>query len=412
MNIEWINHASFVLNYNNIRLITDPWIEGAVFNESWSLISKTKFKYSDFKRITHIWFSHEHPDHFSPPNISKIPKEFRSNITVLYQETMDEKVKKFCKKLKFKKIIELKNWNPIKINNQLELTLSKVSNDTDSWLHIKSDDFSILNLNDCVLSKKELRLIEKKFTNTTILLTQFSFASWAGNKNDSTKIKDAAKEYLKSLKVISETVRPKHIIPFASYIWFCSKENYYFNEYSNKIDKIYQYLKDIKSSPTVLYPGETWSFLDEKHDSLKSLERYKKDYKEINVNNTIKVKEIKMKDLYDSANKFIDRSLRLNSEFRLRRYKPFRIHINDYDLLFEFSFNKGLNKIYDGSKIDISFSSQNLKYCFDYMWGFDTILVAGTYQKPSSGDFQRFLEYQWVANRNNTGKKIKLINLW
>ena len=232
------------------------------------------------------------PRPFSPPNISKIPKEFRSNITVLYQETMDEKVKKFCKKLKFKKIIELKNWNPIKINNQLELTLSKVSNDTDSWLHIKSDDFSILNLNDCVLSKKELRLIEKKFTNTTILLTQFSFASWAGNKNNSTKIKDAAKKYLKRLKVISETVRPKHIIPFASYIWFCSKENYYFNEYSNKIDKIYQYLKDIKSSPTVLYPGETWSFLDEKHDSLKSLERYKKDYKEINVNNTIKVKEI------------------------------------------------------------------------------------------------------------------------
>lgn len=62
----------------------------------------------DFQYVTHIWFSHEHPDHFAPGNLFKIPKKFREKTTVLYQETMDRKVAAFCKKLEFKAIVELK----------------------------------------------------------------------------------------------------------------------------------------------------------------------------------------------------------------------------------------------------------------------------------------------------------------
>lgn len=64
MRIKFVNHASVIFSYDDIHLISDPWIEGSVFHESWSLISKTKFRYEDFQDITHIWFSHEHPDHF------------------------------------------------------------------------------------------------------------------------------------------------------------------------------------------------------------------------------------------------------------------------------------------------------------------------------------------------------------
>jgi len=97
MNIEWINHASFVLNYNNIRLITDPWIEGAVFNESWSLISKTKFKYSDFKRITHIWFSHEHPDHFPHLIFLKFLRNLDQILRFCTKKLWTKKLRNFAK---------------------------------------------------------------------------------------------------------------------------------------------------------------------------------------------------------------------------------------------------------------------------------------------------------------------------
>src|SRR5215470_2373601 len=106
--IEWVNHASFVFDYDGVRLIADPWIEGRAFNDGWSLLSDTAFTYDDFRSITHLWFSHEHPDHFSPPNIRAIPPDIRKTITVLFQNTLDHKVARFCESLGFREVIELR----------------------------------------------------------------------------------------------------------------------------------------------------------------------------------------------------------------------------------------------------------------------------------------------------------------
>ena len=54
MNIECINHAGFIVEHDNIVLACDPWVDGKVFNDGWSLLSPSKFKYEDFKKVTHI----------------------------------------------------------------------------------------------------------------------------------------------------------------------------------------------------------------------------------------------------------------------------------------------------------------------------------------------------------------------
>ena len=115
MTIEFVNHASVIFNYEKLKLISDPWLEGAVFDNGWNHLSETSFKYEDFKRITHIWFPHEHPDHFYPPNINKIPKGLREKITVLYRETKDKKVLNYCEKMGFKDVIELPNSTWVEI---------------------------------------------------------------------------------------------------------------------------------------------------------------------------------------------------------------------------------------------------------------------------------------------------------
>ena len=75
--VTFVNHASVIFSYKNIRLITDPWIFGNAFNNGWSLLSESKFTIEDFDKITHIWFSHEHPDHFHPLVLKTIPENFR-----------------------------------------------------------------------------------------------------------------------------------------------------------------------------------------------------------------------------------------------------------------------------------------------------------------------------------------------
>lgn len=87
MLIEFVNHASLIITSGNVRMISDPWLEGRVFHEGWDLIAKSVMTFEDFKDITHIWFSHEHPDHFFPDNLKKISPEHRRSIEVLFQET-------------------------------------------------------------------------------------------------------------------------------------------------------------------------------------------------------------------------------------------------------------------------------------------------------------------------------------
>ena len=77
MLIEFVNHASLLVSAGDVRLLSDPWLEGKVFHDGWALTAPTAMTFDDFKNVTHIWFSHEHPDHFLPDNLKKIPEAHR-----------------------------------------------------------------------------------------------------------------------------------------------------------------------------------------------------------------------------------------------------------------------------------------------------------------------------------------------
>ena len=406
MLIKWINHASYLLSYKNINLITDPWIEGRVFNESWCFVSETKFTYEDFKDVTHIWFSHEHPDHFFPPNLKKIPKEYAKNITILYQATKDQKVKKYCENLGFKTVIELFAYQEVELSDGIKILNAKMQNDADSWLFFKTDEFNVLNLNDCVFENTdEMADLKSKIGDVDVLFTQFSYASWVGNPDNIEEKKSHADDKLVEIKNHIIQFKPQYTIPFASYVWFCNDANFHMNEQANRIGDIYEFIDSLDTKPIVLYPGETWE-VTAGHNSKLSIEKYEQDLKKVSARDFTKFNRISLEDLQKSADKYINRCLEKNNKRKLSGYKPFTAFLTDHQQAISFSFNKGL-EIVDKLKkqdTDIAFHSQNLKYCFDFDWGWDTILVAGTFEKPLNGNFQNFMEYEWIGRLNNQGK--------
>jgi UDP-MurNAc hydroxylase len=62
----------------NTAILTDPWFMGEAFNESWALISKPSMTPDALKAATHIWISHEHPDHLDFATLKNIPAEDRA----------------------------------------------------------------------------------------------------------------------------------------------------------------------------------------------------------------------------------------------------------------------------------------------------------------------------------------------
>ena len=157
-NFEFVNHSCVILSNNNISLAMDPWIEGSVFNNSWNLLSKTPEKsIENLKKSEFIWFSHEHPDHFNPPNL----KIFSEKNNFLFQKTIDGRVVKFLKKIS-------PNIKELRFNEKLQLT-KDFSIEVipfqylDSMLIVKINNLTILNLNDCDIKNDfQLEFIKKK----------------------------------------------------------------------------------------------------------------------------------------------------------------------------------------------------------------------------------------------------------
>ena len=118
--ITFVNHASVIFSNKKINLITDPWLFGSVFNNSWDLISKSKMQIDDFKNITHIWFSHEHPDHFAIQVLKSIPEEVRKKITVLFQDTLDHRVVNKCKQFGFS-VIEMESNKMYELDDDFKI---------------------------------------------------------------------------------------------------------------------------------------------------------------------------------------------------------------------------------------------------------------------------------------------------
>ena len=49
--IEFVNHASFVLEFAGRRIIQDPWLFGTAFNDGWSLLCDYGFSPERFREI-------------------------------------------------------------------------------------------------------------------------------------------------------------------------------------------------------------------------------------------------------------------------------------------------------------------------------------------------------------------------
>ena len=410
MKITFINHASFALEHDGINLVIDPWLEGMVFNNGWNFISETRFKYDDFKNVTHIWFSHEHPDHFFPPNISKIPAEFKKNITVLFQETTDKRVASYCRKQGFKEVIELKPDVFVNLSDDFSV-LCEHYQEGDSWIYIKSKDVKILNTNDCgIRDKAEADKIKNKIGDQPdYLFTQFSYAYWAGNKDQRDFRRKIADEKLEGLKFQVDIFKPKITVPIASFVWFCHEENYYLNDEVNRPQKVVDFiLKNTNSDVVLLYPGEVYN-TGLPHDTNGSIEKYNVDFEKIGrQENLVRVIPVSETELVQQAAKFVG-DMKKKFGMWTGLLKPCNVFITDYNKSFTLSMDRGLIECdLNEGKCDCSLSSESLAYNFKFPWGNDSLGINGRYQRPPGGNYSRFYNFFRYNQLESRGIQINL----
>lgn len=415
MKIEFVNHASFIVEHQGVRVMCDPWLFGSAFFNGWDLICKTQFQMEDFKNIQYIWFSHEHPDHFAPPVINKIPEEIRKNITVLFHETNDKKVIDFCQKKGFK-TQELTHLKKYTLAPDFEIMCAGVL-PFDSWICFYGDGKKILNVNDCIVDGEAKAEHLKVHTGEVdVLFTQFSYAAWKGNEGDIQLRKDSAASKLQIVTDQIHVFKPKFTIPFASFVYFSHEENSYMNNGVNlPVDAINAITK-AGSAPVLMYPGDIWE-VGTAWDNTAPNQKYEAEYAALPDKPYHKpIRSFTEAELMKSCADYLTRLKSKNNFFMVRMIKmvpgfhffqPFNILLHDLNAVYQFDITKGLTRMPEGTKFDVRMHSESLDFVFKFDWGYDTLTVNGRFNADMDG-FAKMTKSFSVGPLNNTGRTISL----
>ena len=426
MHIDFVNHASIVVTAGDVRLISDPWLEGTVFHDGWALTARTVMTFEDFKDITHIWFSHEHPDHFFPDNLKRIPEAYRRRIHVLYQETRDKKVVRFCQKLGFGSVTELRPRTWTQVGEGVQIL--NCPNDTnwlaDSWLCVRSAGRTLLNLNDCG-AHGQLEAIKHVVGDVDVLATQFSFAQWVKNTEAVDHRRAHERHVLEDVKAQIDTLRPSYVIPFASFSWFCTEDNFYLNAEKNTIRDVCAFIREnTKAEPIAMYPGDRWA-VGAPHDSASAISRFENDARQIAdpaLRPRTRREVVDAKTLIEAGQGYRRRLLGLAHPLLVRIYlaresyenrtgfgvgrvanllklarlyvEPARLFVSDLSQAFTFDLDRGLQPAgIPRDACDIMLSSASLAYCFRFDWGGETLYVNGCFQENDNWKHVEALAY-------------------
>jgi len=406
--ITFVNHASVIFSYGDVNLITDPWISGPAFNNSWELISKSKMQIKGFENISHIWFSHEHPDHFSPKILESIPEVIRKRITVLFQDTLDHRVSEKCKQLGFN-VIELKHGKTYELAKNFKIVCRPYLL-YDSWLFLEIEDFKILNLNDCgVDSKTQAKYIRDDIGTVDLLLTQFGYAAHIGDPNDHELRKLASADKLNRIKIQSEIFNAKYVIPYASFVRFSHVDNNYMNDEMNKISTVEKYIKEHTSShPVILYPGDKW-LIGGEHDNSNAIQLYENDLSKKHelFNESPK---ISLNELQINAKNYLERIHKKNNWMaiyllhKIKFFKSAKIYLKDIDLPVKFDLIDGIQKSeFSKDEADIITDSDSLAFAFKFEYGADTLLANARF-RTSGGRTMNFFRLFMIGTLNNNGR--------
>ena len=410
LQLELISHACFIAQCISKKLICDPWLNGKVFNNGWELKREIDINHILDLDIDYVYLTHEHPDHFHVPSLKALNDSW--DPTFLVQKTHDRRVFNFIKNVLGTRVIELSDGEEFRISSQMSIRIYSHGH-MDSFSLLSLGKCTILNINDCVLKTREsLRYLSNRLpasTKVDILMSQYSFASYQGNKSQVEQIASAAQQHLDWISQREHFFKPIMFIPFASGINWCSAENSFLNDFSVKyedaLSAITQSLTPDDHSPTNINGVVVYRT---PHDSVRTLSNSVSVTSE--VASTISMENFE-KELFDISQLLKEERRRLNKDNlhcvlplmffagKLSALKPIKINLELDGVAFKTVFLcPGLRLYLDQPSFhnnysEISMSLDSFQFCISNRFGAETLWVNSRFHVVSGGAKDFFIHF-------------------
>lgn len=421
--LTFVNHACLYVANDETVLLTDPWVEGPVFNNGWSLLDNSTSdaalvrELAALKRNTFIWFSHEQPDHFSLSFVKRLRRDFPGKLTMLFQHTKDKRVVNFLRSQQFE-VIECLPGQPVELDTSMRLTVFPHA-DGASYSLLSANGRHLLNLNNCAVTSAEMcaaikASIAPLCAQVDLLATQFGYANWVGNPFQAEQRCAAAAEQLHRIKLQIEAFAPRITVPFASFMSFAHIENCYMNEHQNTPRRLAQWARLSRATGSLrfLQPRDT---IDLGVDTAESL-AWASDAAVEHWERLLAVpcellpsepplRAAQVRAAFDQYRKATSANL-LGLPWLLEfagLIKPLVIRIPDIALTIRVSYLRGYTELHDDERSDISMTSPSAVFLFNNEDGFNTTHVNARFRTTGTGALARFSRFFMPQNLGRQG---------
>ncbi len=415
--IEFINHASVLISDGQSGLLSDPWYFGEAFHQGWALLVETPEPeiIRVLNRTSHIWISHEHPDHFSPPFFKKYAEIIRKRgITMLFQKTRDGRLVRFLRQLNLP-VIELQNGQSFALNPAFSIRIVQ-SDLYDSALLADIAGQHIFNLNDCPIHDSEvLTDFARKYGQCDVLLTQFSYAAWKGGKGDIEWRKKAARHKLEAMHRQIDALAPKACVLFASFVRFSNRLNSYMNDAANHPDNVVAEQSRTSSRLIFMAPGETQA-VEQLVQNPASLDFWREQYTTLPQaplssypDNETVASLFSLFTQYQARLCRTNNRLLLHAAQQLLSIHPFgstTVRLTNLDTTLRIDLLGKIEEI-PSTQADIALHADSLAYIFRHEFGFDTLFVNACFEETAPGGFERFAKCFAIGNLNASGVYVR-----
>ena len=236
-------------------------------------------------------------------------------------------------------------------------------------------------------------------------MTQFGFAMWIGNEGDDKANNMSAMNILNRVTRQAEILKPRYVIPFASFVKFCHKDNVWMNQHQNKPWDVW-----VKPSTTIIMePMDKWSI----GDKWSNHGKWKKAFNGLDTY-TYEDDIVPFPTLLDEFDKYVSRIKDKNSWLAIRILKfagflpPTSIYLVDNDIGIDFCIVNGIkvNRL-SPLECDISMRSETFLNILKFEWGRGTLTVNGRF-KANYSTMWKFFRQTKIAYANNVGKTVPL----
>jgi hypothetical protein len=243
----FLNHASFLLRTDSALLLADPWLEGTVLNEAWSLLDRSSDSASLIAELNasglpvFIWCSRAQPDRLSAPFLRRFRAEFRGIATFLYRQGRDWRLVDELRRNRFA-VTECVEGQARTLARDLQLTAyangegdsyclircgQRADGEREAWrtlLHV--GERALATRAACRAAAEQLR---KGRARVDVLLSGFADMAWCGNPDSFAQREAAAERGIERLALQAEVFRPRLIVPVASFARFSRVDNAWLN---------------------------------------------------------------------------------------------------------------------------------------------------------------------------------------